>query len=30
MPAIRELLTQRSDEPADFAATIAALQLVAS
>jgi type III secretion protein N (ATPase) len=30
MPAIRELLTQRSDEPADFAATIAALQQVAS
>ena len=30
MPAIRELLTQRSDEPADFAATIAALQQVAA
>ena len=30
MPAIRELLTQRSDEPADFAATLAALQQVSS
>ncbi len=30
MPAIRELLTQRSDEPAEFAATIASLQQVAS
>jgi len=30
MPAIKELLQQRSDEPADFTATIAALEQVAS
>ena len=29
MPAIRELLQQRSDEPADFEATLAALAQVA-